>query len=257
VRRVAKLIGRWSFRIAILLSLLAGIVCVRVIFVREPIRVGPWTIQFEEPNSLLAQWTRYYTDDPKINTSEWNAWCVGVEVLTAADGRWLLFTIFVNIALVMLGSATMTGIGIMLLSRRVLWRAPIEIPRARAKAIKRHYRRLPREERAVLNRQIRRALRFKMWIIQVPLYIYCAFTFVYLIGGMMGVQHAERGYGVVILTLFPLAILTFAIYFDFVRWAARQYLAKTLPALCERCGYDLTGNTSGRCPECGVAIQKS
>ena len=26
--------------------------------------------------------------------------------------------------------------------------------------------------------------------------------------------------------------------------------------MCRRCGYDLTGNTSGNCPECGVAIQE-
>ncbi|MBN2563246.1 MAG: hypothetical protein JXQ75_20180 [Phycisphaerae bacterium] len=27
------------------------------------------------------------------------------------------------------------------------------------------------------------------------------------------------------------------------------------PGLCERCGYDLTGNVSGRCPECGTAVR--
>ena len=26
------------------------------------------------------------------------------------------------------------------------------------------------------------------------------------------------------------------------------------PGFCERCGYNLTGNVSGRCPECGTAI---
>lgn len=26
-------------------------------------------------------------------------------------------------------------------------------------------------------------------------------------------------------------------------------------SLCNACGYDLTGNTSGRCPECSVAVQ--
>jgi len=29
--------------------------------------------------------------------------------------------------------------------------------------------------------------------------------------------------------------------------------ARTRPGCCPACGYDLTGNTSGRCPECGTA----
>lgn len=28
------------------------------------------------------------------------------------------------------------------------------------------------------------------------------------------------------------------------------------PGCCRQCGYDLTGNMSGRCPECGTAIPK-
>jgi hypothetical protein len=28
------------------------------------------------------------------------------------------------------------------------------------------------------------------------------------------------------------------------------------PGHCENCGYDLTGNVSGRCPECGAAIHE-
>ena len=27
------------------------------------------------------------------------------------------------------------------------------------------------------------------------------------------------------------------------------------PGHCQKCGYDLTGNVSGRCPECGTAIE--
>ena len=29
---------------------------------------------------------------------------------------------------------------------------------------------------------------------------------------------------------------------------------KNAPGFCGQCGYDLTGNTSGRCPECGTPI---
>jgi hypothetical protein len=31
---------------------------------------------------------------------------------------------------------------------------------------------------------------------------------------------------------------------------------RTRPGYCQRCGYDLTGNVSGRCPECGERIVK-
>ena len=30
---------------------------------------------------------------------------------------------------------------------------------------------------------------------------------------------------------------------------------RILPGHCQNCGYDLTGNVSGRCPECGTAIE--
>jgi predicted Zn-ribbon and HTH transcriptional regulator len=29
------------------------------------------------------------------------------------------------------------------------------------------------------------------------------------------------------------------------------------PSHCQRCGYDLTGNMSGVCPECGLAVSPS
>jgi hypothetical protein len=35
---------------------------------------------------------------------------------------------------------------------------------------------------------------------------------------------------------------------------AATYLWAELDAACLSCGYDLTGNTSGVCPECGTAI---
>ncbi len=34
-------------------------------------------------------------------------------------------------------------------------------------------------------------------------------------------------------------------------WPVRR---RKLPGHCQKCGYDLTGNVSGRCPECGEAV---
>jgi hypothetical protein len=47
------------------------------------------------------------------------------------------------------------------------------------------------------------------------------------------------------LVLLPLAA--------FLRYRAGQFVFVRPPSVC-RCGYDLTGNTSGACPECGERI---
>ena len=44
----------------------------------------------------------------------------------------------------------------------------------------------------------------------------------------------------------PLAILLGALAFLFIR---RRLMRN--PGICDRCDYDIRGNTSGRCPECG------
>ena len=40
----------------------------------------------------------------------------------------------------------------------------------------------------------------------------------------------------------------------FLRWL--DHRLRILPGCCQRCGDDLTGNLSGVCPECGVAVSK-
>jgi hypothetical protein len=49
--------------------------------------------------------------------------------------------------------------------------------------------------------------------------------------------------------------LLFAIYpaIAFIRGPLRRW-RRHKKGLCLRCGYDLTGNVSGVCPECGVAV---
>lgn len=35
-------------------------------------------------------------------------------------------------------------------------------------------------------------------------------------------------------------------------WLRRRRMRRRPPGACPACGYDLTGNVSGRCPECGA-----
>lgn len=60
--------------------------------------------------------------------------------------------------------------------------------------------------------------------------------------------------------------LKFPLWFPFLLFAAYPALAfirgpwrrhrRQRKGLCLKCGYDLTGNTSGRCPECGEAVTR-
>ncbi|MCP4590956.1 MAG: hydrogenase maturation nickel metallochaperone HypA [bacterium] len=47
--------------------------------------------------------------------------------------------------------------------------------------------------------------------------------------------------------------LTMAVPTAFLWWRDRRWP----PGRCQFCGYDLTANTSGVCPECGSAINES
>lgn len=52
---------------------------------------------------------------------------------------------------------------------------------------------------------------------------------------------------------FPLwlLVLMLAVPTAILHWRGRR---APLPGCCSNCGYDLTGNVSGRCPECGTEI---
>jgi hypothetical protein len=54
----------------------------------------------------------------------------------------------------------------------------------------------------------------------------------------------------------PLAVAPFILLAIFVLADKLKALStrRLKPGVCHHCGYDLTGNTSGRCPECGQAI---
>ena len=52
----------------------------------------------------------------------------------------------------------------------------------------------------------------------------------------------------------PLWMFALAVAFPATVWHCNR--RRFPPGHCQRCGYDLTGNVSGRCPECGAAIQQ-
>jgi hypothetical protein len=56
------------------------------------------------------------------------------------------------------------------------------------------------------------------------------------------------GYVAVWLLLVAVAVPTFLVW--------RRSRPRRMPGTCVQCGYDLTGNTSGQCPECGTTIPK-
>ena len=69
----------------------------------------------------------------------------------------------------------------------------------------------------------------------------------------MRVLSAAFGFG-----LATFVLLTVARYFVSVFiWLPRyERWARASTGRCARCGYDLTGNVSGACPECGTPIPK-
>lgn len=66
------------------------------------------------------------------------------------------------------------------------------------------------------------------------------------------VDGARSVTGACIAPLWPFVVVIIAF-----RWRALASLWNRPPGLCNKCGYDLRGNTSGVCPECGAAVDRS
>jgi hypothetical protein len=56
---------------------------------------------------------------------------------------------------------------------------------------------------------------------------------------------------------FPVWALTLIFLVSPVAWFYVRFRNAPASNICRKCGYDLTGNVSGVCPECGTAIAKA
>jgi hypothetical protein len=63
---------------------------------------------------------------------------------------------------------------------------------------------------------------------------------------------AWPGYNIDVALWLPAVLLAVLPVTAVVRAATRR---RRVPEGCPNCGYDLTGNVSGRCPECGTTVQ--
>jgi hypothetical protein len=61
------------------------------------------------------------------------------------------------------------------------------------------------------------------------------------------------GFIIIIALLLPGLVFLCAVVVSLV-FHPRDTAKAHRDGICDRCGYDLTGNTSGKCPECGLRI---
>ena len=61
----------------------------------------------------------------------------------------------------------------------------------------------------------------------------------------------------ILMTLIPNAIWVLSSWIGvFIGYRLRRGPRPVDPGVCSSCGYNLTGNVSGRCPECGTAVAR-
>ena len=136
------------------------------------------------------------------------------------------------------------------------------VSKACREALYAQVRTLPFKDRRKLIEAARRTSRrtvrsdWRMWC-------WGALPYVPVIVGLWGI-HVARGHAPPLRLLLVMILLFLPVYFlseqAVGKMRARivaEVIAKQFPFICRTCGYDLTGNTSGVCPECGIAIAKT
>ena len=70
-----------------------------------------------------------------------------------------------------------------------------------------------------------------------------------ILQGQASIINAVRAFCTI--ELAPLYLVFMASFLIMIECWRDERAARLRPCQCKRCGYDLTGNTSGTCPECG------
>ena len=79
-------------------------------------------------------------------------------------------------------------------------------------------------------------------------------------GGLMVIEGSRSATADSSIVVFGTGLVLHGVYWAYSTWdqlaRTRRYLWRQRGGLCPHCGYDLTGNVSGRCPECGGAPRR-